>query len=86
MLPGCTLNETSNNQTGPERSEHLTRLVVIVVYGLFTHDNHVGLFLVDELEKNPGRRQRLHGLIADDMDRAIRTHSEPGSDLLLAIG
>jgi len=69
----------------PQCREHLAGLVVVVVDALLAEDHQLRRFLLDELEEDAGRGERLDLRVRLDQDRAVGAHGEAGTQLLLGI-
>ncbi len=73
-------------QTAGQRSQHLARLVAVIVNRLFAKDDKAGLFFVHDLGKDFGKDfgndQRLN-VFGNHKDCAVRTHRKRGPQRFL---
>ena len=70
----------------PERREHLSGLVGVVIDRLLAEEDEVRVFLFHEREKRLRRNQRLDRRVGLHQDGPVGAHGEGGAQLLLGVG
>jgi len=73
-------------RTVPQRSQHLTGLVVVVVDALLAEQHDLRLLALDELQEHARSGERLERRVRLHEDRPIGAHRKAGAQLLLGVG